>query len=319
MHRILLLVVSVALLSAPTLGHAVSPEIVRAVAERPVTLVLESGGKIDGDVLSRGEASFVVVDTDGEVYEIAYEDVKTIRVRTATEASAEAAVVTARDDAAAAYEQASTREGRQEIAGDVSRALPAREAGTQSSSRLYARVSLDLGFGSFRLNEKYTDNWGDKASYSQRIRGLALGGDFALGAYVSESVAIHLNFGVRRIFVPALRLKDNDSDGVLTGTFGSTETRARSMNVGFGVTVLHGNLVFSASLGAGEGRYTNPGEASEIRWGLGGDVMLGYAMRLGNSARIGAALATTWTTSFRDDDDYKVASYSIGPRFFFMY
>lgn len=74
-------------------AHAISPVVVRAVADRPVTIQLDSGGKVEGEILSTLDETFVIADTDGDVYEFAYEQVKSVRVRDVPTARAPVAAV----------------------------------------------------------------------------------------------------------------------------------------------------------------------------------------------------------------------------------
>lgn len=72
-------------------AYAIAPEVIHAVADKPLTLSLESGETLRVDVVAVMESSFIAVSPDGEVMSLDYENIASVKIATTAEPKTEVA------------------------------------------------------------------------------------------------------------------------------------------------------------------------------------------------------------------------------------
>lgn len=325
-------------LSFTSLASAVSPGVVRAVADRPLVVTLEDDTVLEVEVVELGEDTVIVMDGDGNVTELDYDDITAVRVNTA--ATSEAAAEEAAAEEAARQEEQSVRErieaAREREAARLEAARreadAQRETGPAGSRtggwresegpgeasdvpRFYGRFGLNVGYGSLR---SVVADSGD--SLGLRSQGLNLGFNAALGARVMESFALHLSIGVQRFLLVSDRGVASGGGTSIQSPFTSVDYRVRMMNVGVGATFEMEGVVASLSIGAAAERVWK-GEfgSGTTDWGVGGDLLVGYAGTVASLVDVGVGLSLNWVRIPEDDFGLRTGGYTIGPQFFVSY
>lgn len=325
-------------LSFTSLANAVSPGVVRAVADRPLVVTLDDDTVLEVEVVELGEDTVIVIDGDGNVTELEYDDIAAVRVNTAV-ADEAAAEDTAAEEAAREEEQsvrdrieaarereaarleAARREAdaQRETGPAGSRTGTWREeeiaGGGRSIPRFYGRFGLNVGYGSLR---SVIADSGD--SLGLRSQGLSFGFNAALGARVMEGLALHLNIGVQRFFLVSDRGVASGGGTSIQSPFTSVDYRVRMMNVGVGATIEMEGFVASLSIGAAAERVWK-GEfgSGATDWGVGGDLLVGYAGTVASLVDVGVGLSLNWVRIPEDDLGLRTGGYTIGPQFFVSY
>lgn len=295
---------------------AVSPEVVRAVADRPLVVTLVDGSQLDIEVVELGEERFIVIDGEGNVAELGYSEVTALRVRSSTTevpltpAETTPPVSSARaeqpDEAyLSAESQVPEEQAAQEEAG-------AGEA--ESFAGLYARFGLNSGYGRLRRV-----NWQDDVESVIRSQALNLGFNAAVGIRFASLFSFHLTLGVQRFFRVSERsgrIFDSDADSY----FRPVDYRIRLVTIAPGVTFHFGGFLVSFSTGfAGTKVWGGQLSDGTSEWGFGGDFLVGYAVPISASARVGVGFSLNWVRIPEDEFGSRSTAATMGPQLFLTY
>lgn len=280
-------------------ASAVSPSTIHAVADRPLVVTLADGTTRSVEVVAHDDASLVLVDADGEIHELSYDQVSEVRVDTAAERAQPA------------------QEGAPlAVAGPFARR-------TIPLPRVYMRLGMSMGFGSTRTVMSFPE----RENTTTRT-GFDVGLHAALGLRISEKLSIHGNFGIRRSFRVTQNYSQFDSSD---GPEEQEGLVLRAMNAGAGVTFESGGLLASVSIGAGSARQVQNGDSGEANsllgttWGLGGDVLVGYSFPLAREGSVGLGVHLAWMRSLKEEaeeefgPDMTMGSFSVGPQLYIAY
>lgn len=295
-------------------AHAVSPTLLQAVEEQPLTITLADENTRDVVVLTLTSDVAVLLSDDGEVLELPYDAILRVRVRPLPLRTVggvpDSDGPSQRDDprylegGEGGYfddeNDGYFGEGSMDPAhADHTVALrhPAR-----AYSRSYKRFAFSLGYAQMELTKGITTtDW----------EGFALGFDGTFGMRVSSKLAVHGTIGTRRI----MRGRNQYQDGMDPNGF-HTPYRA-VFTVAPGLTFMHRSLLLSASAGIGI-------ESRRALVGFSGEALVGMRFGGGLGPTSGVALAFTGTTTMGEnreswslsEDAVGYRTFTIGPRFF---
>lgn len=301
-------------LSFTSLASAVSPGVVRAVADRPLVVTLEDDTVLEVEVVELGEDTVIVMDDDGNVTELDYDDITAVRVNSAAAAEETAAEEAVRDEEQSVRDRIEAAREREAARLEAARreADAQRETGPAGSRtgtwreeepnqrernipRFYSRLGIQMGLGRGHYLGEQTSSF-------------AVGFGLAGGARVSESIAVHANFSFAEML----------QDG---------EYSSSMLHLTAGFTVFSGKFLFSMSLGGGaltnayvDALFSDFTGVGATAWGLGGDFLFGGQKDYDVGVSIGGGLGLRWLFVGEDDEGNEgFGALNVGPQFFISY
>lgn len=325
----------------PTL--AVSPELVRAVADQPVTVELHDGRSLQGDILSLHDGRAIFSQVNGQIEDIAFDAIRSVQVRTRSFAeNARLNAAQRRDGASAPPEprapqqaappqesQPSSVERRSVASGRDDSGVSSEERENRPRSSTPHSIATSNSMGQEASEDVQVarpvyprpyfrasiDSGYGAAHLTEREKEYDNSvskthekyNDLSLGAELAIGRRVSQQVAIHvNVGLHAVMVSKEASEDA-----GEYKANPLGLNIGLGTTLHKGIAVAGISIGVGR---TSHGQV-----GFSGDALVGVNGTLHNGSNIGLALAGSWIVSGQNIARDSSQNFHLGPRLFIAY